>query len=71
MEPNLFKPINRERGRAWVAYTGNPDHAVIKMQFEARYGFEPDDVHEENGTTFVGPAPERVLEIDLYDEEED
>ena len=68
---NQVVPIKRDRGRTWVAYTGNPDHGVIRDKFEDRYGFAPDDVHEEYGITFVGPAPERVDEIDLYDYEED
>jgi hypothetical protein len=66
MDQQFFVPINRDRGAAYVAYTGHPDLEVVQLQFLERYGFEPDEVFEEFGITFVGPTPDRVLEDDLH-----
>lgn len=66
-----YTPIDRDRGAAYVAYTGRPDHAVVRLQFQERYGYEPADVFEDGPYTMVGPAPERVEDIDLYDWEDD
>lgn len=64
-----YMPINRDRGAAWVAYTGRPDHAVVRDKFHDRFGYYPDEVREDGPYTLVGPTPDRVEDLDLYDDE--
>lgn len=69
-DPN-YEPINRDRGKAWVAYTGRPDHAVVRDKFHDRFGFYPNEVLEDGPYTLVGPTPDQIDDVDLYDWEDD
>lgn len=58
MDQDVFVvPINRDRGPGYIAHTGDPDHDVIRLQFQQRFGFWPKELFVEFGVTFVGPAP--------------
>jgi hypothetical protein len=68
MDP--YEPINRDRGAAFLAWTGNPDLAVVRSRFLARFGQEPEQIFEDGPYTLAGPTPDQIDEIDLYDQED-
>ena len=56
----------RKPGPAYVSYTGDPDHDVIREAFIERFGVEPETIFVEGGLTKVGPAPE--IELNFEDD---
>jgi hypothetical protein len=65
MSDQFVIPINRDRGKAYIYHSGNPDHETIRLQFLDRYGFEPEEIFQEFGYTVVGPAPDRIEAMEL------
>jgi len=57
--------IKRDLGSSFILHSGHPDLETIRLQFAARFGFEPERIFEELGYTWVGPAPSKVDLLDF------